>query len=189
MTTLLGIALANSTKITDWISSLSGAVGAVVGLPIAYWQLIKWRLEFVTSKKQKTAEEVLEAIKSIEIALEHIRVPRKKELLDDKRVTRVLELEKLEPQLQSLLLMKVKVKAYLQDIHVLLGIDELRDLIRELNSAQHEFIEAENNNRPPLGSVKISLGQYNIDDKFGGKIRETVRAIEHRLEPIARLEK
>jgi hypothetical protein len=85
--------------------------------------------------------------------------------------------------------MKVKVKAYLQDIHVLMGIDELRDLMRQLNRAQYELIEAENNNKPPLESVKISLGQYDTGDKFGEKIRNTVRAIEYRLEPIARLEK
>jgi hypothetical protein len=192
MITLLAIAESVSPKITDWIASTSGAViavGAVVGLPIAYWQLIKWRLEFVTSKKQKTAEEVLEAVKSIELSLEHIRVPGKKESHDDRRGTRILELEQLEPRLQSLILMKVKVKAYLQDIHVLTGIDELRDLMRDLNRAQYELIEAESNNKPPLDSVKISFGQYDNGDKFGAKIRSTVRAIEYRLEPIARLEK
>jgi hypothetical protein len=55
----ISIATVVYPKITDWISSASGAAvatGAVIGLPIAYWQLIKWRLEFVTSKKQKTAE-------------------------------------------------------------------------------------------------------------------------------------
>jgi hypothetical protein len=90
----ISIAEAVFPKIADLISSASGAVvavGAIIGLPIAYWQLIKWRLEIVTSKKQKTAEEVLEAVKSIELSLEHIRVPGKKDPLDDRRGTRVLE--------------------------------------------------------------------------------------------------
>jgi hypothetical protein len=131
----------------------------------------------------------LEAIKSIELSLEHIRVPGAKNLLDDRNGSRVLELQQLEPRLQSLILMKVKVKAYLQDIHVLSGIDELRSLIRDLSEAQTEMMEAKSRNEPPLESVKIALGQYDSGDRFGNKIRNTVRAIEYGLEPIARLEK
>ena len=171
----------------DNILKIAGVVVAVLALFVAIKQLNKSPLQIAISRKQATAADVLEKVKLIDLALQHIRYPGQRNPVDDLRFSRNTELQQLEPTLQTLLLLKEKVRAHLQDVHVLAGIDELRDIMRDLNRAQEALVEAETKSEISPDDHKIALGLYKAGDVFGGRIKAVVTAIEFRLESLIQL--
>lgn len=195
----------NSPSITDWISAISGFVGAVgilVGFLFAKWQINAWRSEARDKRRSEVAEELILAVHNVDDALRSIRSPFDRVPADkanDKTYTYQTRYKRVVDQIETFQkLRQANIRA-----DAVLGNHEVDEAVKSLFDVRSRVIVAIEMLADEVGDLDPSpegkklrselrsdmFGSYGDRDSLGKMQEVAVKTVTEQLSPIARLEK
>lgn len=188
----------NEPNITDWISSISGLISALVavfGVYYAYKQISAWKAREKAQNRIGVAKSLLSTATQIVSELRIIRSPRPGSDVNtlQKRYSRLYA---IEPKFQSLIEQQIIVKSLLQDVHVNTEITKLLEIRNKLIEALEFLMELPHadqlgtaQNDDEVAYRKVAFGSFKEGDDFGVGILNSFASIEERLIPEINLER